>query len=158
MSNPLDNFVSDTVLILSALLFGLQVSEPLESPQHAPSMHDVTPELRLPCKVTEVYDGDTLTCEVTIPIKVRLLDCWAPEIRGVDGPEKAKGIAARDYLRELALDENGVLVVPIDGKADSLGDLFSFERLLGEVWVGHPRKNLSEIMVESGYATVEREP
>jgi len=38
------------------------------------------PELSVPCKITEVYDGDTVTVEVTLTARVRLLDCWAPEL------------------------------------------------------------------------------
>lgn len=110
-------------------------------------------QLRLPCKITEVYDGDTITVEVTIPIKVRLLDCWAPE---VTGSEKEQGIISRDHLRKIALNQKGLLVVPINGTVYSIGDLFSFNRILGRVLIGHPQRDLSEIQVEAGQATKHR--
>ena len=40
------------------------------------------------CKVLDVYDGDTVTVEVRTIARVRLLDCWAPEVRTKDVAEK----------------------------------------------------------------------
>jgi len=40
--------------------------------------------LVLPCAIVEVYDGDTITVRLTLDLRVRMLDCWTPEIRTRD--------------------------------------------------------------------------
>jgi len=62
--------------------------------------------LSLPCKVVKVYDGDTVTVDVTIRCRVRLIDCWAPELRDPGGKESQK------HLAQIALDKNGTLQIP----------------------------------------------
>ena len=110
--------------------------------------------------VEEVHDGDTLTLVVTRKIRVRLLDCWAPEVK-VDNrlpeskraAEKAAGIAARENLKALALGKEVVLQVPTDEdllKATTMG------RVLGTVWVEGSSKSLNQLQVEGGFATREK--
>ena len=63
---------------------------------------DPVPQLSVPCEVTDIYDGDTLWVMVRVPIKVRLLDCWAPEIKGTKGAEHQaalKGITKEEVAR-----------------------------------------------------------
>lgn len=100
------------------------------------------PQLVLPCRVVSVHDGDTLTAEVTLRMNVRLLDCWAPELREPGGKE------SRDKLVEIAGGKSGLLTVPL---GDDLGDSLTFGRVLGRLEIdGH---DVSEQMVESGRAT-----
>jgi len=118
----------------------------------------VRASLRLPCEVIEVYDGDTLTVEIRLRAKVRLLNCWAPEIRRADPEEIERGLASRDHLSGLAAGERGVLEIPLDGQGiHSVGDLFSFERVLGNVYVGDPQINLGASQVQAGHATKDRQ-
>ena len=56
-------------------------------------------------EVKRVYDGDTLIVDVHRTLTVRLKDCWCSEIRTRDKDEKKKGIAARNHLREIWLEE-----------------------------------------------------
>lgn len=105
------------------------------------------PALHLPCKIVEVYDGDTLTADITLRVRVRMLDCWAPEIKEPGGKE------SRDHLRELTLDKDGILYVPF-GEAKTLGDVFSFDRVVGRVYV--EGVDLSQQQVSAGHATKER--
>ena len=108
------------------------------------------PGLSARCRIIEVYDGDTLTVELRIPVRVRLLDCWAPELRDPGG------IESRDHLDELAALQDGTLWVPWD-HARRAGDVWSFDRILGHVWVDGYDKPVSELQVDAGHATVERQ-
>ena len=102
-----------------------------------------------PARVVRVYDGDTVIVEVKKRFHVRLLDCWAPEIRTRDDAEKARGIAARDYLAGL-IDGRDVLVeVPADGL--EVGKSFSFGRLLGRIYLND--RDVGQAVVDAGHAT-----
>lgn len=106
-------------------------------------------------RITEVYDGDTVTVEVTRRFRVRLLDCWAPEIRTRDAAEKARGLQAAAFLTELAEGREAVLHVPLDG-IDAAG-AWSMGRILGHLWLPGDDRPLSEHMVRAGHATREKE-
>lgn len=102
-------------------------------------------------RITEVYDGDTITVEVTRRFRVRLLDCWAPEIRTRDAEEKARGLEAASHLTALAEGRDAILHVPLEGI--DAADAWSFGRVLGHVWVVGDDVSLSVRMVEAGHAT-----
>lgn len=128
------------------------------------------PGLTVPCEVVEWHDGDTCTVNVTVPIRVRLLDCWAPETHGRSltdaerkmSPDKQKQIQ-RDIENEkqrgfdskasaMKFAPNGskaVLEIPFDG-AERSDDLFTMGRVLGRVWIGG--KDVSALQVDSGHA------
>lgn len=125
-------------LWMFAFAFLLRVLQASEPPQ---------PALHLPCKIIDVYDGDTLTADITLRVRVRMVDCWAPEIKEAGGKE------SRDHLRELALDKDGILYVPLGG-AKTFGDLFSFNRVVGRVYVDG--EDVSQLQVTAGHATKER--
>lgn len=100
-----------------------------------------------PCTITEVYDGDTITVELRLPLRVRLLDCWAPELRDEGGRE------SRDHLRNLAVGKRGVMYVPF---GERFGDSLSFGRVLGHVWIDGQDESLSALQVTGGHATQSR--
>jgi endonuclease YncB( thermonuclease family) len=102
-------------------------------------------------KVVEVYDGDTVTVEIRKQLRVRLLDCWAPEIRTRDEQVKADGIKSRDHLRRLIEQKEVILSIPARSR---IGDSFSFDRALGRIYLGG--KDVSALQVEAGYATKEK--
>ena len=124
--------------------------------------HQIPPETGWTVRgvVTDCHDGDTVTISVTHKVRVRLLDCWSPEVttdkrlpESRRAAEKAAGIAARDHLKELALGKEVVLQVPLEEdllKATTMG------RVLGTVWLKDAGKSLNEIQVESGHATKEK--
>lgn len=70
--------------------------------------------IRTTAKVIDCYDGDTITCVFQpgdlstkqFRWKCRLVGIDTPEIRSRSAEEKEKGIKARDYLRDLILNEN----------------------------------------------------
>jgi len=105
-----------------------------------------TPQLQLPCKITEVYDGDTVTVEVTLKARVRLLDCWAPELRDTGGK------ASRDNLKPYEGKE-AILQIPLEG-VDRLDDVLTFGRILGNIYVEDV--SLSEEQVGKGFATKKK--
>jgi len=102
------------------------------------------PVLRVPCRVVEVVDGDTVTVEITLQARVRLLDCWAPE-NGT--PE---GDAATRYVKRIVDQKDVVLEVDI-ASTRRLDDAFTFGRLLGRVYLNG--RDLSEQIVLAGHAT-----
>ena len=102
-----------------------------------------------PAEVVRVYDGDTVVVEVKKRFHVRLLDCWAPEVRTRDQAEKARGIAARDYLAELIDGREVLLEVPADGL--EVGKSFSFGRLLGRIYIDD--RDVGQVLVDAGHAT-----
>lgn len=102
-----------------------------------------------PAQVVRVYDGDTVVVEVTKRFHVRLLDCWAAEIRTRDQDEKARGLAARDYLRGLIDGREVLLEVPADGL--EIGKSFSFGRVLGRIYLDG--RDVARQVVEAGHAT-----
>lgn len=107
--------------------------------------------ISVPCEVVEVYDGDTMTVRVSVDLRVRLLDCWAPELKTRDAAEKVKGVAAMEHLRKLAPSgAKAQLTIPLNG--DRLDDILTFGRVLGRVSVDG--KDLSEQQVKAGHARV----
>ena len=59
-------------------------------------------------KVIRVYDGDTITIETPIGTtpSLRLVGVDTPEINASTPAEKARAVAARDYLRDLILNKH----------------------------------------------------
>lgn len=104
------------------------------------------------CVVDRVLDGDTIEVTVTRRLRVRLLDCWAPEVKGV---EKPQGLKSSQHLKEIALGVNGTLFIPTED-ARNMGDILTLGRVLGHVWIDGSDLSLSELQVQSGHATRER--
>lgn len=121
-----------------------------------------------PVAIVDIHDGDTVTVEITRRVTVRLLDCWAPQAR-IDPrvlaehreAAKAAGIAARDYLRGMAVKSAegsyrrqtyAVLHVPAD--SGDLSDILTLDRVIGRIWLPDDRtRDVSERMVAAGHAT-----
>jgi len=116
------------------------------------------------CKVVRVIDGDTVDVAITRTIRVRLLDCWAPETRTKDPVEKVKGHESKKYLHNLLKQvfyndlaarkqKKITLFIPADEQGE-LKDNFTFSRVLGRLFVDG--EDVSERMVESGKATKDK--
>lgn len=81
-------------------------------------------------KVTEVYDGDTVTAvvdlgfKVSFEIKIRLYGINTPELRG---DSREQGLVSRDRLRELILDKE-VVIKTVKDKTGKYG------RYLAEIY------------------------
>lgn len=100
-------------------------------------------------------DGDTVEVEVYYTIRVRLLDCWAPEIGKAKTPEeKARGYASKRNLESYAKPgATGVVFVPAGVDHSKT---MTFDRYLGYIWLDDYHGSLSEIQVRDGHAKVSK--
>lgn len=139
------------VVLGAALLFwcSLSVNTGSTQPQQPPY------GLTIPGEVVRVIDGDTLEVEVRRVVRIRLLDCWAPETRTTDLAEKEQGLQAKAYLEGIAANKSVKVHIPFD-RDGKFGDSLTFGRALGYVWVEGDLVSLSEQMVRSGHATKDR--
>ena len=140
-----------TELMLAILLsFGvaLVAADPGERP-------DLPPPQGLSCtaKIVDVVDGDTLTAELRIRTRIRLLDCWADETRTKDADAKARGLKAKSNLTDLALDQDAIIFIP--WKEGRLDQVLTFGRVLAYVWVD--KKSLAKQQVAGGFASTTKE-
>lgn len=98
-------------------------------------------------KVIKVYDGDTITCDISLGFnvelkkqKIRLLGINAPEVRG---KSKDSGIISRDALRSKILNKKVTLKTFKDKKG-------KFGRWLCEIWVND--ECINDWLLNEGYA------
>lgn len=110
--------------------------------------------ITFPGVVTRVLDGDTLEVRVERTVRIRLLDCWAPETRTKDADEKRAGQAAKRHLHKLAIDKAVAVHVPIEADA-RFGEAMSMGRVLGYVQLADGT-DLSQEMVAAGHATKKK--
>ena|SRR3990172_4661572 len=104
------------------------------------------------CEITRVVDGDTVEIRVERIIRVRLLDCWAVEIKGDSEPD---GLTSKRNLQSIAEGKHGTLFVPTE-EARSFQDILTLGRILGHVWVDGSEIELSQHQVTGGFATKEK--
>lgn len=107
------------------------------------------------CRVVEVYDGDTVTLELITPLRLRLIDCWAPEIRTKDDKEKALGNASKLHLQGLAEGKEGHVFIPLQN-VDRLDDILTLGRVLGCVWIEDDPESLSQKQVAAELASTTK--
>jgi len=118
--------------------------------------------LTLDGEVIRVVDGDTIVVESRVRYHVRLLDCWCAESRmnpriadTLQMEEKAKGLAAKDHLNQIA--DGKIVIVHIPIEDGDISKVWTMGRVLGNVWLKSDKKqSLSEKQVESGHATKEK--
>lgn len=116
------------------------------------------PKIVIPGKVIRVIDSDSIVVNVTFELTVRLLDCYAPELKSKVKEEKELALAGKRYLYSVLFKEKvgdwpegkEVLIeipFPYNGR---ISDLFTFGRILGNLYLGD--LCLSGDLVEKGYA------
>ena len=100
-----------------------------------------------PAFVTNVYDGDTITCNINCGFgvelkkqKIRLFGLNAPEVRG---DNKENGILSRDRLREKILNKEIMLKTIKDKKG-------KYGRYLGILFIDNI--NINEWLIENNLA------
>ena len=145
--------VGDVVALVVVLLiaYGFIVGCMMLAADEPKLQPDPSAVLIVPCTITDWYDGDTPTIEVTMRVKVRLIDCWAPEVATTNLAEKAKGIASRDYAaKRFPIGSEAKLTIPIEGM-DRMDDAMTLSRVLGYLTVDGV--NVSEAQVKAGHAT-----
>lgn len=145
------------LLLLTSLLMGVAVG------LAAPATPAPEPAWVTPGRVLRVIDGDTLEVEIRRTIRVRMLNCWAPESHR-DGrvaeeereEQRALGIASKKSLQSVAEDRDVIVRIPTATDGD-LSQVFTLGRVLGEVWLqSDPSESLSERQVRLGHATKEK--
>ena len=98
--------------------------------------------------VTDVYDGDTFTVDAEVwpdigwSGRVRVRNVDTPEIRGECDLEKRLAVAARDFVRELLIDE-AVTLTEVDN------DLYG-GRVLAHVQL-KDGESLADLLIANGY-------
>lgn len=112
----------------------------------------MTPALGITARaiVDRVIDGDTLDVVLQLPVRVRLLDCWAPE---TNGESRALGMQSKEALRSLCPQGSRVTVSVPTGSATQVSDVLTFGRVLGQVYRQNDELSVSERMVSDGFAT-----
>lgn len=102
-------------------------------------------------KITRVIDGDTVEVEITRKFNVRLTHDKNNkkeyfQVAEVNTPE---GKQAKKYVEDL-VDGQDQITLFIPSKDNiKLTDINSFDRLLGEIWIGDNR--LTDILLQVGY-------
>ena len=102
--------------------------------------------------IRRVVDGDTV--DVTLDLgfnilynsRIRLLGIDTPESRTRDLEEKARGLAAKDRVKELCpVGSSVILKTTKDGRG-------KFGRILGEIFVSGIVQSINQLLVEEGHA------
>lgn len=114
-------------------------------------------------RVTRVIDGDTIEVEIKRTLRVRLLDCWAPESRvdqrvqeAEQQRQKARGLASKAHLARLAHGRDVIVRIPIAENGDLTASI-TLGRVLGQVWLAdRPDESLSSVQVRTGHATARK--
>lgn len=151
------------MLLVAVVVKSLAAVEPRYRPAPAASsvpaarVSSPEPSWTTAAKVTRIIDGDTLEVEVSRVLRIRLLDCWAPESKNdpripesKQAAEKKAGLAAKANLEKLAIGKDVIVQIPSDvdvAKSVTMG------RFLGRVWIVGDGESLSEKQVSGGFAT-----
>lgn len=102
------------------------------------------------CRVVRVLDGDTVLAEIDLGFRIsyrtpiRLAGLDAPELHRGTPDEKARGLAAKQRLEELAkLQPTGIV-------ATSLDPFEKYGRVLGRLTLGS--MDITQTMIHEGLA------
>ena len=102
-------------------------------------------------KLKRVVDGDTcdayidLGFDVSVKKRIRFMgvDTW--ESRSRDLEEKKKGLAAKEYTKEMLSKNEGEFTI----KSHGVG---KYGRVLGELFIEGEDKSLNELLKDNGHA------
>jgi len=105
-------------------------------------------------QVQSVYDGDTCRVDIDLGLgiwirneKLRLMRINAPEMTG---PDKARGIPSRDFLRGL-IDGREIIIETVKDRRGKYG------RYLAEIWIEQDGvwSNVNDALVAAGHAVYQ---
>ena len=100
-------------------------------------------------KCLKVVDGDTVDATVDLgfdtwkKIRIRLVGINTPETRTRDLEEKAKGLAAKNFLIDLLKKHNNEFILHSQGVG-------KYGRCLGNIFFGD--ENLNDLLITEGHA------
>jgi hypothetical protein len=102
----------------------------------------------LPATVISAHDGDTATVDITVRTQVRYLNCWSKELNEPGGKEAAASA-------KLSEGKHGRIFIPLND-ARTVADLFTFGRVLGEIWIDGSEESESQRQVRLGLASTAK--
>ncbi len=110
-----------------------------------------TVEYKGPCKLIDIYDGDTIKAEFPIDNenskkyiwKCRLYGINSPEIKTKNSEEKSKGLLSKDHLHSLLTNKE--LMIECKG-------LDCFGRVLCILFSNDIKGNINDLMIKDGFA------
>ena len=100
-------------------------------------------------KLDRVVDGDTIDAEidlgfdVSVKKRIRFQGINAPESRTRDLEEKARGLAAKDFVVDMFEKHNNVFILHSQGVG-------KYGRCLGNIFFGD--QNLNDLLITEGHA------
>ena len=101
-------------------------------------------------KLDRVIDGDTIDAyidlgfDVSVKKRIRFMGINTPESRTRDLEEKARGLAAKDRLKNL-LEGTNIIQLQSHGVG-------KYGRVLGELFVKGHEQSVNELLKENGHA------
>ena len=104
-------------------------------------------------KITRVVDGDTVDAEVDLGIdtfikdRIRLMGLDTPESRTRNKKEKALGLAAKAYLKELLKENKGDIILRTSKEGKG-----KFGRILGTLLIYDGMTSVNQMLIDEGHA------
>ena len=104
-------------------------------------------------KITRVVDGDTVDAEISlgynvyITERIRLMGIDTPESRTRNRKEKALGLAAKAYLKELLKENKGDIILRTSKEGKG-----KFGRILGTLLIYGGMTNVNQHLIDEGHA------
>ena len=104
-------------------------------------------------KITRVVDGDTVDAEVDLGFdtfikdRIRLMGIDTPESRTRNKKEKALGLAAKAYLKELLRENKGNIILRTSKEGKG-----KFGRILGTLLIYDGMTSVNQMLVNEGHA------
>ena len=104
-------------------------------------------------KITRVVDGDTVDAEVDLGFdtfikdRISLMGLDTPESRTRNKKEKALGLAAKAYLKELLKENKGDIILRTSKEGKG-----KFGRILGTLLIYDGKTNVNQMLIDEGHA------
>lgn len=104
-------------------------------------------------KITRVIDGDTVDAEVDLGFdtfikdRIRLMGLDTPESRTRNKKEKALGLAAKAYLKELLKENKGDIILRTSKEGKG-----KFGRILGTLLIYDGMTSVNQMLIDEGHA------
>ena len=104
-------------------------------------------------KITRVVDGDTVDAEVDLGFdtfikdRIRLIGLDTPESRTRNKKEKALGLAAKAYLKELLRKNKGDIILRTSKEGKG-----KFGRILGTLLIYDGMTSVNQMLIDEGHA------
>jgi len=113
--------------------------------------------ISLPCTFHHARDADTIVVQLRnsgLLWAIRLIDCWAPEIRGEEKPEGIDASIAAIALLKTAKELS--VFIPVENIGENVLKFLTFDRIPGYLYLDD-ETTLNEKLIELGHATKSKE-